>query len=171
MYELGDGVNVGATLGFDRSTGDFSLVPLMRAAWTVDTKWRVEALLPKAAEVSHRANKWFRAGMKSELDFSRFHLDQASYGVEDLYLEYFAIKAGPTLNVSPVKFLHIDLHAGYAFLRRISATIDDGQPGINLYVNAEPAARQIDLAPAPFLAVRLWMGLDGEPQSAQTKVN
>ncbi|MGC4063299.1 MAG: DUF6268 family outer membrane beta-barrel protein [Polyangiaceae bacterium] len=160
MYRASSKLTLGSGFGYDKRTGDLTLIPLGTMLWVPNSRWAVDALLPKAAQVSYRTSNWLMTGFGAELDYNRFHVDEGRYGVDNLYLRYMTIKLGPSLTVSPAKFLHVDVYGGYAFSRKLSAFVDESPFGVDVYVNSPDPARSITLAPSAYAGVRLWLGLD-----------
>lgn len=160
LYRAGSKLTLGIGTTYDRSTGNLSFVPIGIVKWAPSSRWLLTTLLPKVVLVSYRTSSWLSSGLRAELDFNRYHLDEGRYGRDHLYLRYLGVLFGPSLTYSPDRLVHVDCFTGAA-LRWVGTFVHEGSLGADLYFNADAPTRQVLLEPAAFFSLRLWIGEEG----------
>jgi hypothetical protein len=164
LYRVGSKLTLGIGATYDRSTGNLSFIPLGIVKWSPSSRWLTSILLPRVALVSYRTSSWLSSGVRAELDFSRYHLDESRYGANHLYLRYLAVMLGPVLTFSTNRFVHLDLFTGCS-LRWLGAFVHEGPMGADVHFNSKGPLQQVLLSPAAFFSARLWIGDEGWPGS------
>jgi|GEM_PF-2662027 len=168
LYRTDEKLTLGHGTTYDKGTGNFSFIPLALVKWAPSPRWLLTALLPKAAVGTYHTASWLSSSLRVELDFGRYHLDESRYAAEHLYLRYLGLMLGPSLTLSPDRFIHMDVFSGCA-LRWIGTYVYGGTPGVDLYFNTPEPVHEVVLSPSAFLSVRFWVGLEGWSEGSDRK--
>lgn len=110
------------------SLGEPYPLPMLMLTWAFTPKLVVSGMIPNALALSYRLHEFLDMGLAAQLQWYSAHGSPEAFGVSNPQLEYQGIEVGPTIQMHPFAWLHLQMEAGYNFLR--SFTFSDGKDEI-----------------------------------------
>jgi len=108
-------------------------LPFIRFEWNIRSKVLVEGVVPDNVTILYRANKVIDLGVTAKTMSVNHHGDPDKYTVDNPWLKYSDISAGPIAQLHISKWLHLSVEGGYTFLRRFKFFDgNDEEDSINL---------------------------------------